>query len=160
MKSCSNHCIFHLQKDQLLRVLHFAIQVLQQFLPLDLHSYALSKEDHTLLSSFLQLVSQVLNWDFQQKQKLFRTNPDSITISLRPPRSYTPTFLDPSFLWLFFQLLSKLREREEDFHHVVQCLTQLSSLTKPALSSEGEERRYLTNFVTNVLEYVHSRYIW
>lgn len=137
-------------------MLHLAIQVLQQFLPLDCHT--LPKEDHALLSSFLQLVSQLLNWDFQQHQKMFRTNPETVTITLRPPKAYAPTFLEPSFVYLFFQFLSKLRSREDDFHHVLQCLTQLSSLTKPALSSDKEERQYLTNFVGGVLEYVHSRY--
>ena len=138
-------------------MLQFAVQVLQQFLPLDYHT--LSEEDHALLSSFLQLTSQVLNWDFHQQQRMFRTNPESINVLLKPPKAYASTFLDPSFLYLFFQLLSKLKGREKDFHHVVQCLTQLSSLSKPVFSSDDEQKQYLTNFVAGILEYVHSRYV-
>jgi hypothetical protein len=130
------------------------VQVLQQFLPLDFDT--LTKEDHSLLSSFLQLVAQLLNWDFKQ-QKMFRTNPEAITVSLRPPKCYAPTFLDVSFLFLFFQLLSKVKSSRDDFHHVVQCLIQLSSLTKPVFSTGEEEERYLANFVGGVLEYVGSR---
>lgn len=137
----------------MLHILHLATQILQQFLTFE--SHALSKEDHTLLTSFLQLVSQILNWDFQQQYKVFKTS----HITLRPPKSYAATFLDPSFLRLFFQLLSKLRCREDDVHHVIQCLTQLSSLTKPALSTDQEQQQYLANFVGGVLEYVHSRYV-
>lgn len=146
--------VFFLQKEQLLSVLHFATRMLQQFLPLDFA--ALPKEDHTLLSSFLCLVSQILNWDFQQQHKMFSTNPEIITIPLRPPLCYAHTFLDPPFLYLFFRLLGKVCAWESDFHHVVQCLTQLSSLT--VFSSPKEEQQYLTNFVGGVLEYVGSRY--
>ena len=146
------------QKEQLLHVLHFAVQVLQQFLLLDFQ--VLSQEDHTLLSSFLSLASQVLNWDFQQKN-MFRStiNTHSMNIILKPPKSYASTFLDPSFLQLFFQLLSKLKSNEDDFHHVVQCLTQLSSVTTPIFSSDEEQKQYLTNFVAGFLDYVHSRYL-
>ena len=137
--------------------MHLATGVLQQFLSLDSHT--LSKEDHTLLTSFLQLVSQILNWDFQQQQKMFKTSGEAVNnISLRPPKSYAQTFLDPSFLRLFFQLLCKLKSWEDDVHHVVQCLTQLSSLTKPALATDQERQQYLANFVGRVLEHVHSRY--
>lgn len=143
-----------------MRVLHLATQVLQQFLSLDCH--ALSQEDHALLTSFLQLVGQLLHWDFQQRSRMFRANTEATTISLRPPKSYAATFLEPSFLRLFFQLLGRLRWDEGDLHHVVQCLTQLSSLTKPALSTDQEQCRYLANFVGGVLEYVQSRYahVW
>lgn len=144
-----------LQEEQLLRVLLLSVQVLQQFLPLDFAS--LSKEDHSLLSSFLQLVTQLLNWDFKQQQKMFRTNPEAVTIRLRPPKCYGPTFLDVSFLYLFFRLLSKVKSSENDFHHVVQCLVQLSSLTKPVFSMGEEEEQYLANFVGGLLEYVGSR---
>ncbi len=141
----------------MLRVLQFALQVLQQFLPLDLQG--LSREDHTLLSSFLDLTVQLLSWDFQLQQKMFRTNTEIVNISLRPPKSYAPTFLEPSFLYLFFQLLVKVKAQEKDFHQVVQCLTQLSSLTKPALDTEKDEQQYLTNFMSGILEYVRSRYV-
>lgn len=135
-------------------MLHLSVQVLQQFVPLDFA--ALSKEDHALLSSFLQLVSQLLNWDFRKQQRMFRSNPEAITVTLRPPKCYVPTFLDASFLYLFFQLLSKVKSSKNDFHYVVQCLTQLSSLT---LSSDKGEEQYLSNFVGGVLEYVASRYM-
>lgn len=138
-------------------MLHLAVQVLQQFLLLDFA--ALSKEDHALLSAFLQLVAQILNWDFSQQGRIFITNPEAITVSLRPPKCYASTFLDKSFLCVFFQLLSKVKSSESDLHHVVQCLTQLSSLTKPVFSSDEDEELYLANFVGGVLEYVSSRYM-
>ena len=141
------------QKKQLLSVLHLAIQVLQQFLLLDFP--ALSEEDRTLLSSFLALMSQLLNWHYTQHQTRFRTNSDAVVVSLKPPRPYIPTFLEPSFLYLFFQLLAKVKSSEKDFHHVVQCLTQLSSLSN--FTSEEEKERYLVNFVGGILEYVNSR---
>lgn len=137
-------------------MLQFAVQVLKQFTALENHT--LLQEDHDLLSSFLQLTSQVLNWDFMQHQRFFRTNQESINIVLRPPRAYASTFLDPTFLSLFFQLLPRLRASENDFHHVVQCLTQLASLTKPVFSTEHERSEYLVTFVTRLLEYIHSRY--
>ena len=135
-------------------MLLLSVQVLQQFLSLDID--ALSEEDHSLLSSFLQLVTQLLNWDFKQ-QKTFRTNPEAITVILRPPKCYAPTFLDVSFLYLFFQLLSKVKSNDNDLHHVVQCLVQLSSLTKPVFSTSKEEEQYLANYVGGILEYVGSR---
>lgn len=139
-----------------MRVLLLTVQVLQQFLPLDIPS--LPREDHALLSSFLQLMVQLLSWDFRQHQRLFRISPEVNMVTLKPPKCYAPTFLDVSFLYLFFQLLSKVKTFENDFHHVVQCLTQLSSLTKPVFSSGKEEEQYLANFVGGVLEYVGSRY--
>ena len=131
------------------------VQVLQQFLSMDFAS--LSEDDHALLSSFLQLVTQLLNWDFKQQHRMFRTSPEAVTVTLRPPKCYAPTFLDISFLYLFFRLLSKVKSSENDFHHVVQCLVQLASLTRPVFSTDKEEEVYLANFVGGVLEYVGSR---
>ena len=136
-------------------MLHLAVQVLQQFLPLDFTT--LPTEDHALLTGFLELLTQLLNWNFKHVgHKMFRANPEAISVTLRPPMSYAPTFLDRSFLYLFFQLLAKVKSSETDYHHVVQCLTQLSSLT--VLSSDNKEEEYLMNFVGGVLEYVSSRY--
>ena len=141
----------------MLHVLEISTKVLQQFLSLD--SCVMAKEDHSLLTSFLELVTQLLNWDYQQQQKVFKTGTEMINISLRPPKSYASTFLNPSFLGIFFQLLAKLRSREDDVHYVIQCLTQLSTLTKPALSTDQEQQQYLINFIGSILEYVSSRYM-
>jgi len=136
-------------------MLQFAVQVLQQFTSLENHT--LSEDEHTFLSTFLQLVSQVFNWEFRQLPRYFRTSAEAVNVVLRPPRSYAPTFLDHAFLALFFRLLGKVHNNEGDFHLVVQCLTQLASLTRPVLTSDKERKDYLTVFVTGLLEYIHSR---
>lgn len=150
--------IFIAQDEELLRILLFAVQVLRQYLTVDLST--LERDDITLLSGFLELASQVLNWDFQLSK--FCPVPlniaDVSTVILRPPRSYAPTFLDPAFLNLLFMLLGKVCESEDLLHHLVQGLTQLASLTKPLLADEEEQHAFLTNFVSGVLSYFPSRY--
>ena len=145
------------QDEELLRILLFAVQVLRQYLSLDLST--LGQDDITLLSDFLKLTSRVLNWDFQLSK--FSPVPlniaDVTTVILRPPRSYATTFLDPAFLDLLFTLLGKLCEKEDLLHHLVQGLTQLASLTKPFLSCEEEQQTFLTNFVAGILSYISSR---
>ena len=80
-------------------------------------------------------------------------------VILKPPRSYASTFLDPNFLLLFLKLLSKVHNSEEQTHHVIQCLTQLASLSKPVFETDIERHTYLLNFVSGILEYVSARYI-
>ena len=135
-------------------MLLYAVHVLQQYVVQDWST--LSPQDVSLLSSFLELTSQVLNWDFQQKFRAITTT-EHISVVLRPPKSYAATFLDPSFLFLFFQLFQKVRCNETQLHHVVQCLTQLASLTKPVFSTDQEQQTYVSNFVAGVLEYMSSR---
>ena len=141
----------------MLCVLLFAVQYLHQYVSLDFSS--LSHDDLTLLSGFLDLVSKVLNWDFQRGK--FAPVPLNISdvamVILKPPRSYAATFLDPTFLDLLFALLGRVCESEELLHHLVQGLTQLASLSKPVLASEEEEKTFLVNFVAGVLNYVSSR---
>ena len=84
---------------------------------------------------------------------------DTSAVPLRPPKLYAQTFLDPSFLDLFFKLLGKVRSHEDRMHHVVQSLTQLASLTKPIFSTDEEQQSYVRNFVSGVLAYVSSRYV-
>lgn len=79
-------------------------------------------------------------------------------VQLKPPRTYAATFLDPNFVLLFLKLLSKVHEREDQMHHVIQCLTQLASLSKPVFETEVERQTYLINFVSGILEYVSARY--
>ena len=78
-------------------------------------------------------------------------------VVLKPPRSYASTFLDPNFLLLFLKLLSKVNDREDQMHHVIQCLTQLASLGKPVLETDVERQTYLLNYVSGILEYVSAR---
>lgn len=120
---------------------------------------SLSKEDHNLLSGFLNLSSQVLNWDFQHDFDwlAFITVRKSAAVVLKPPRSYASTFLDPNFLLLFLKLLSKVHDSEDQTHHVIQCLTQLASLSKPVFETDIERQTYLLNFVSGILEYVSAR---
>ena len=155
-----NHLLYSLvypQEEELLRILLFAIQVLRQYLTVNLST--LGHSDISLLSDFLQLTSKVLNWDFQ----ISRFSPvplniaDVTTVILRPPRSYSATFLDPTFLNLLFTLLGKLSDREDLLHHVMQGLTQLASLSKPVLDCKEEQQTYLTNFVTGILSYISTR---
>ncbi len=138
-------------------MLQFAVQVLQQFTTVEDHT--LSKDDRALLSNFLLLTSQVLNWDFRPQLRFFRTSTEAVNVILRPPRSYAPTFLDAGFLALFFKLLSLVHSDEDDFHVVVQCLTQLASLTRPVFATEKEQQEYLVVFVARLLEYIQSRYM-
>ena len=154
-------CLFphaNLQAEQLQKILLLSIQVLQHYSSLD-HA-PLSNEDSALLSRFLKLTSQILNWDFGQPN-MFRINTLSVSehshVILRPPKSYAPTFLDPEFLHLFFHLLSLVHSTEEHLHNVVQCLTQLASLTKPVLDSESSQQLYVHNFVSGILMYVSSK---
>ena len=147
----------HPQDEELLRILLFAIQYLRQYLTLDLSS--LSRDDITLFSDFLSLVSKILNWDFQRGK--FSCVPlniaDVTTVILRPPRSYAATFLDPAFLELLFTILGKVCTSEDLYHHLVQGLTQLASLTKPVLVDKDEQQTFLTSFITGLLNYISSR---
>ena len=45
-------------------------------------------------------------------------------------------------------------------HHVVQCLTQLASLTKPVFTTDEEQQRYVGSFVTGILKYISSRFVY
>lgn len=151
-----------MQEEVLLRFLLIAAQVLQHYLNTDWAS--LSSEDHSLLSGFLNISSQVLNWDFQNHlDKMVRfvlvAAQKSEAVQLKPPRTYATTFLDPNFVLLFLKLLSKVHENEDQMHHVIQCLTQLASLSKPVFETEVERRTYLVNFVSGILEYVSARYV-
>ena len=146
----------------LLRFLLIAAQVLQRYLNADWAS--LSSEDHTLLSGFLNISSQILNWDFHSHLNkmasfvLVAAQKSEAAVQLKPPRTYAATFLDPNFVLLFLKLLSKVHEREDQMHHVIQCLTQLASLSKPVFETEVERQTYLINFVSGILEYVSARY--
>lgn len=146
----------NLQAEQLQKVLLLSTKVLQRYLD---HTPS-SDEDSALLSNFLQLTSQILNWDFQQLN-MFRTNTTSLSdpshVILQPPKSYAPTFLEPNFLHLFFRLLSLTQSNEDQLHHVVQCLTQLASLGKPILDCEQDRQLYVVNFVTGILMFVTSK---
>lgn len=42
-------------------------------------------------------------------------------------------------------------------HNVVQCLTQLASLTKPVFENDVTQQTYVVNFVSGILECVSSR---
>ena len=139
-----------------------AAQVLQHYLSADWAS--LSSEDHSLLSGFLNISSQILNWDFQNHLgKMVRfaiiATQKSEAVNLKPPRTYATTFLDPNFILLFLKLLSKVNENEDQMHHVIQCLTQLASLSKPVFETELERQTYLVNFVSGILEYISARYV-
>ena len=152
-----------MQEEVLLRFLLMAAQVLQHYLNADWAS--LSGEDHTLLSGFLNISSQILNWDFHgHLNKMVRfaltvIQKSEAAVPLKPPRTYATTFLDPNFVLLFLKLLSKVHEKEEQMHHVIQCLTQLASLSKPVFETEVERQTYLINFVSGILEYVSARYV-
>ncbi len=137
-------------------MLHLAVQVLQQYLTADWSS--LSPADTSLLAGFLSLTSHILNWDFKcgHFRPVLLANPHTSSFPLRPPKSYAPTFLDPSFLNLFFKLLGKLRTSEEHVHHVVQCLTQLASLTKPVFTTDEEQQGYVGTFIAGLLGYVYK----
>lgn len=78
-------------------------------------------------------------------------------VILKPPRTYASTFLDPNFLLLFLKLLSKVHDNEDQTHHVIQCLTQLASLSKPVFETDVERQTYLINFVSGILEYATAR---
>ena len=82
---------------------------------------------------------------------------DAASVVLKPPKLYASTFLDASFVGLFFKLMAKVRTSEDHLHHVVQCLTQLASLTKPVFSTDEEQQSYVANFVAGILGYVSSR---
>ena len=129
------------------------MQVLQQYISVDWTT--LTAEDIMLLSSFLELTSQVLNWDFHHSVlRSVILNTEASTVRLKPPKSYAPTFLDPTFLDLFFKLLGKVCSNESHMHYVIQCLTQLASLTKPVFSTDQEQQTYTANFVSGILTYV------
>ena len=150
----------YIQEEVLLRFLLLAAQILQHYPNADWAS--LSREDHSLLSGFLNISSQILNWDFHNHlDKMIRfvliTAKKSDVVHLKPPRTYASTFLDPNFVLLFLKLLSKVHESEDQTHHVIQCLTQLASLSKPVFETEVERQTYLLNFVSGVLEYVSAR---
>lgn len=164
---CSSHMNlplhFHIeakqamQAEQLLKVLHLCVQVLQH--------YSDQTRKDELLPSFLQLTNQILNWDFRQRNMFRAPTLDHTNITLRPPRSFAPTFLDKEFLSLFFRLLFVVRESEEQLHHVIQCLTQLASLTRPVFVSDSEEEKYLHHFASGLLQYlslgsVHAVFIY
>ena len=111
------------------------------------------------------MTSHVLHWDFQHdldgmfmRHALVAARKTECVV-LKPPRSYASTFLDPSFLLLFLKLLSKVRDNEDQMHHVIQCLTQLASLSKPVFETDVERQTYLVNFVSGILEYVSARYV-
>ena len=153
----------HVQEEVLLRFLLIAAQVLQHYLNADWAS--LSSEDHTLLSGFLNISSQILNWDFHNEVNMMvdvylviLIHKPEAAVHLKPPRTYATTFLDPNFVLLFLKLLSKVHENEDEMHHVVQCLIQLASLSKPVFETEEERQTYLINFVSGILEYVSARY--
>ena len=135
----------------------FTVQFLRQYISVDLSS--LSPSHLSLLSDFLRLLSKILNWDFQIAK--FSPVPlnlsDVSTVTLRPPRSYAATFLDPSFLDLLFSLLGKISSNEDLLHHLVQGLTQLASLTKPVLVSVEEQQMFLRSFVSGLLGYISIR---
>ncbi|KAL5457574.1 hypothetical protein EMCRGX_G034846 [Ephydatia muelleri] len=153
---------FHIQckrvieETELLRVLHLAVQVLHQYSSATWP--VLSGEDACLLLGFLRLTSQVLHWDF--RQTTFRapalSGAEVAIVPLRPPSSYAPTFLDPSFLDVFFKLLLRARGNEEHTHYIVQCLTQLASLTRPVFASDQDQQAYVGNFVSGILGYVQA----
>ena len=155
--------ITHTQDELLLQFLHISARVLQHYLTADWT--LLSKDDHALLSGFLNVTSHVLNWDFQHHLDNMFMRHALVTarkaegVVLKPPRSYASTFLDPNFLVLFLKLLSKVHDNEDQTHHVIQCLTQLASLTKPVFETDVERQTYLVNFVSGILEYVSARYI-
>ena len=139
-----------------------AAQVLQHYLSADWESF--SSEDHSLLSGFLNISSQILNWDFHNHlDKMVRfaitAAQKSEAVHLKPPRTYATTFLDPNFVLLFLKLLSKVHKNEDQTHHVIQCLTQLASLSKPVFETEMERQTYLVSFVSGILEYVSGRYV-
>ena len=153
------------QGEELLKVLLFAVQILQRYVGLEWES--LSTGDHILLSKFLSLTLQVLSWDFQH-HSIYQVHVHSLNmvhsshVILKPPKSYASTFLDPSFLYLFFQLFSKVDranmiDGEAVMHNVVQCLSQLASLTKPVFDNDITQQTYVVNFVSGILECVSSR---
>lgn len=129
-----------------------------------LHQYVsatwavLSKEDLHLLSGFLKLTSQVLHWDFRQTtfRSLGLNSSEVMVVPLRPPSSYVATFLDASFVNVFFKLLSGVRESEEHVHYIIQCLTQLASLTRPVFVSDQDQQAYVAHFVAGILGYVQA----
>ena len=138
-----------MQTEQLLKVLHLCVQVLQR--------YSDSGQTDELLPPFLQLASLILNWDFRQRNFFKVSTLDHTHIALRPPRSFSSTFLDKDFLGVFFRILPVVRGDEEQMHHVIQCLTQLASLTRPVFVSEVEEEQYVHHFVSGILVYLSSR---
>ena len=146
----------------LLRFLHITAQVLQHYLNAADWS-SLSKEDHTLLGGFLNISCHLLNWDFQHDldnmfmRLAFVGSQRPEAVILKPPRTYASTFLDPNFLLLFLKLLSKVHDNEDQTHHVIQCLTQLASLSKPVFETDVERQTYLINFVSGILEYATAR---
>ncbi len=140
-----------MQAEQLLKILHLCVQVLQR--------YSDPAQNDELLPPFLQLTSLILNWDFRQRNFFKASTLEHTHITLRPPRYFAPTFLEKDFLGLFFRLLPAVREDEEQLHHVIQCLTQLASLTRPLFVSEVEEEHYVHHFVSGILVYLSSRLV-
>ena len=140
----------------MLRILHFAVQVLHQFASATWA--ALSKEDVHLLLGFLKLTSQVLHWDFRQTmfRPLALNTSEIVVVPLRPPSSYAPTFLNAGFVGLFFKLLMQVRGSEEHTHYIVQCLTQMASLTRPVFVSDCDQQAYVAHFVSGILGYIQA----
>lgn len=134
----------------MLQILLIVIQVLRQYLSTD-SSTPLGQEDSFLLSNFLRLASQILNWNFTQ-YVLEGHGPLHLELhNLEPPKSYFPTLTDPSLLDLFFKLLRRVLGNEDQVHHVTQCLIQLASLRS------DNRQTYLANFVTGIIEHISSR---
>ena len=144
------HTHTHSQEDGLLQVLLTTTQVLQQYISID---PPLSPEDSSFLFSFLNVASQILSWDFSQFEA--KQQSESELISWTPPQPYLRTFFDPSFLDLFFKLLERVLDSEDQLHHVMQCLIQLALLVS---DDPTEQKRYLTTFVSGILGHLSIRF--
>ena len=114
----------------------------------------LSPEDSSFLFSFLNVASQILSWDFSQFEGA-KQQSESELISWTPPQPYLQTFFDPSFLDLFFKLLERVLDSEDQLHHVMQCLIQLALLVS---EDPTEQKQYLTTFVSGILGHLSIRF--
>ena len=119
---------------------------------MDTTTTPLSPEDSSLLSSFLNLASQILSWDFSEFEP--KQQSESELRSWTPPQPYLQAYFDPSFLDLFFKLLGRVLGSEDQLHHVMQCLIHLALLVS---DDPTDHRRYLTNFVSGILGHVSAR---
>ena len=145
------HTHTHTQEDGLHQVLLTTTQVLQQYISMD---PPLSPEDSSFLFSFLNVASQILSWDFSQFEGT-KQQSESELISWTPPQPYLQTFFDPSFLDLFFKLLERVLDSEDQLHHVMQCLIQLALLVS---EDPTEQKQYLTTFVSGILGHLSIRF--
>ncbi|GAB1860941.1 Exportin-4 [Camponotus japonicus] len=138
------------------KIFKLCIEVLNELIKKDFEESTL-----TFVKHLLSIVESILVWGFVDgnlPRRLlnvceiydFGNNPP-----LRLHTQWQDIILDPAVLDLLFTLYWKVRNNPQLAHHAMNCLVQLSSLSR-IFTTEQTELQYLTNYMQRFLKLVSN----